>query len=112
MSGDIKHIDDMIKGWFIGNFEPTVLNTNDVEVAVKRYKKGEYEELHFHKIATEITVIVEGAVKMLKETYKSGDIITINPGVSTDFKALTDVITVVVKHPGANNDKYLGVSND
>jgi len=26
---------------------------------------------------------------------------------STDFKTLSDVITVVVKHPGANNDKYL-----
>ena len=29
-----------------------------------------------------------------------------------DFEALTDVITVVVKYPGANNDKYLGVSDD
>ena len=39
----------MIKGWFIGNFEPTLLRTNDVEVAVKEYKKGDYEELHYHK---------------------------------------------------------------
>ena len=84
---------------------------DDVEVA-QRYKKGEYEELHFHKIATEITVIVEGKVKMLKEIYKTGDIITIRPGISTDFEALTNVITVVVKCPGANNDKYHGVSSD
>ena len=33
--------------------------------------------------------------------------IKINPGQSTDFKALTDVTTVVVKIPGANDDKYL-----
>jgi mannose-6-phosphate isomerase-like protein (cupin superfamily) len=112
VSIDINHIDDMFKGWFIGNFEPTVLNTNDVEVAVKRYKKGEYEELHFHKIATEVTVIVEGEVKIAKETYRSGSIITINPGISVDFEALTDAITVVVKYPGANNDKYLGVCDD
>ena len=112
MSVDISHIDNMTKGWFIGNFEPTVLSTNDVEVAIKKYMKGEYEELHFHKIATEVTLIVEGIVKMKGSTYKTGDIITIRPGISTDFKAITDVTTVVVKHPGANNDKYLGIFDD
>ena len=42
-------LENMLKGWFIGNFEPTLLRTNDVEVAVKEYKKGDYEELHYHK---------------------------------------------------------------
>ena len=32
---------DMIGGWFIGNFEPSLLKTNDVEVAVKKYKAGD-----------------------------------------------------------------------
>jgi hypothetical protein len=102
------NIENMVKGWFIGNFEPTVLSTNDVEVAVKKYQKGDYEEKHFHKIATEITVIVEGKVEMSGVLYQSGDIVKINPYIATDFKAMTDVTTVVVKHPGANNDKYLG----
>jgi len=112
MSVKVNRIDNMIKGWFVGNFEPTVLNTSNVEVAVKKYKKGEYEELHFHKIATEVTVIVGGVVKMNDKVYKAGDIVTISPGTSTDFTAITDVVTVVVKHPGATNDKYLGVIND
>jgi len=42
-------LENMLKGWFIGNFEPTLLRTNGVEVAVKEYKKGDYEELHYHK---------------------------------------------------------------
>ena len=46
----VAKLDDMIKGWFVGNFEPTLLKTNDVEVAVKRYKKGDYEDRHYHKI--------------------------------------------------------------
>ena len=33
------NLNDMINGWFVGNFEPTLLKTNDIEVAVKRYKK-------------------------------------------------------------------------
>ena len=104
----IANLSDMIKGWFVGNFEPTVLKTNDVEVAVKRYKKGDYEEKHYHKIATEITVIVQGKVKMNNIEYKENNIIVIEPNESTDFEALEDTICTVVKYPGANNDKYLG----
>ena len=101
-------LEDMIKGWFVGNFEPTLLHTNDVEVAVKSYKKGDYEEKHYHKIATELTVITRGRVKMNGVEYKEGDIIVMEPNEATDFECLEDdTQNVVVKIPGANNDKYI-----
>lgn len=99
---------DMVKGWFVGNFEPSVLKTEDVEVAVKHYQKGDSEDTHHHKIATEITVIVSGRVKMNEVIYEAGDIIIISPNEATNFEALEDSINVVVKYPGANADKYLG----
>lgn len=100
-------LDDMIKGWFVGNFEPTLYKTDDAEVAVKSYKSGDNEKAHFHKIATEITVIVSGTVRMNGIEYKDGDIIIMEPGDITDFEALTDAVNVVVKLPGANHDKYI-----
>ena len=103
----IRKINDMTKGWFIGNFEPTMYRTNDVEVAVKRYKRGDREEKHYHKIATEITVVVEGRVRMFDQVFDAGTIIVVEPGEATDFEALEDTINTVVKIPGANNDKYL-----
>ena len=104
----IAKLEDMFKGWFVGNFEPTLLRTNDVEVAVKSYKKGDYEEKHYHKIATELTVIVSGRVKMNGVEYGKGDIIVMEPNEATDFECLEDgTQNVVVKIPGANNDKYL-----
>ena len=100
---------DMTKGWFIGNFEPSLNKTNDAEVAVKTYKRGDYEARHYHRIATEYTVIVSGRVKMNGVEYGAGDIVVMEPGESTDFESLVDGTTnVVVKMPGANNDKYLG----
>ncbi|EGQ9613089.1 hypothetical protein PY199_002495 [Vibrio cholerae] len=99
-------LEDMIRGWFVGNFEPTVYSTNDCEVAVKSYKAGEHEAAHFHKIATEITVVIEGHVRMAGKEWQAGDIIVIKPGEVTDFEALTDAKNVVVKIPGAANDKY------
>jgi len=104
----VAKLDDMFKGWFIGNFEPSLCKTNDVEVAVKKYNKGDYEERHYHKIATEYTLIISGRVKMNNREYQVGDIIIIEPNESTDFECLEDnTINVVVKLPGANNDKYL-----
>ncbi|MEI0799072.1 hypothetical protein R4Q14_12200 [Brachyspira intermedia] len=102
------NLNEMVKGWFIGNFEPSLLKTNDVEVAVKKYKKGDYESSHYHKIATEFTVIISGRVKMNNIEYKAGDIIVMEPNESTDFEALEDdTVNVVVKIPGANNDKFI-----
>lgn len=102
----VAKLSGMTKGWFVGNFTPTLFKTNDVEVAVKEYAEGQIEERHFHKIATEITVIVSGKVKMNGVVYEKGDIIIIDPEESTDFEALEDSVNVVVKIPSANSDKY------
>lgn len=102
----VKHLDDMIKGWFVGNFEPSLYKTNNCEVAVKTYKKGDKEKKHYHNIATEITVVVKGRVQMFGNIYAEGDIIVVEPGDATSFEALEDAMNVVVKIPGANNDKY------
>lgn len=103
----VSRIEDMVKGWFIGNFEPSLFKTNDVEVAVKYYRAGDAEGSHFHKIATEYTVIISGKVRMNGIEYGEGNIVVMEPGDVTDFTALTDAVNVVVKIPGANNDKYI-----
>jgi hypothetical protein len=57
-------LDNFVKGWVVGNFEPTLFQTDDFEVAVKNYKAGYYEEKHYHKVATEWTIISKGKVLM------------------------------------------------
>lgn len=104
----IAKLDNMTKGWFVGDFEPTLLKTQQVEVAVKHYRKGDREGRHYHKLATEITVIVNGRVRMNGIEYCEGDIVVIGAMESTDFEVLEDTITTVVKYPGAVNDKYEG----
>ena len=102
----LSNLNEMTKGWFIGNFEPSLLKTNDVEVAVKSYKKCDKESKHFHKIATEFTVILSGKVRMFDKEFEKDSIIKIEPNEATAFECLEDSVTVVVKFPGANNDKY------
>lgn len=99
-------LEDMVKGWFVGDFAPNVLRTTACEVAVKRYKAGDAEAAHLHRVATEVTLIVSGRVRMLGREWGEGDIVTIEPGEATDFLALTDAVNVVVKLPSAAGDKY------
>ncbi len=103
------HINDMTRGWFVGDFNPTAFSTDKCEVTFKQYNAGDYEEKHLHKIATEITLIVKGRVIMNGIEHKEGDIIVMEPGEATDFKALTDASNVVVKVPSVKGDKYLSI---
>lgn len=104
----VAHLDDMVKGWFVGAFTPTAHHTDACEVSVRWYRAGDAEGVHHHRIATELTVVVDGRVRMCGQEFGAGSIVTLAPGTPTDFLALEDTWCVVVKTPGALDDKYEG----
>lgn len=103
----VSRIEDFTRGWFVGNFEPSLIKTNDVEVAYKSYKAGDKEQKHYHKIATEISIVTKGKIMMNGKEYIKGDVIIMEPFDVADFSVLEDAENIVVKIPGANNDKYI-----
>ena len=105
----MKHdrLEKMVRGWFVGAFSPSAHSTQACEVVVKQYCAGERESAHHHKVATEVTLILSGEVRMMGRTWRDGDIITLSPYETTDFEAITDAVTVVVKTPSIAGDKYL-----
>jgi quercetin dioxygenase-like cupin family protein len=96
----------MVKGWFVGAFSPAALHTDAAEVAVKTYKAGDREDRHVHKVAVEVTLILNGTAEMCDRRLGPGDIIKLAPGEASAFSAITDVTTVVVKLPSIAGDKY------
>ena len=102
----VRSLQDMVGGWMVGNFEPTCLKTSACEVACKHYDAGAAEAAHVHRVATELTLIAAGRVTMNGRTYSAGDIIVLEPGEATDFRALEKTTTVVVKMPSVLGDKY------
>jgi hypothetical protein len=100
------NLKEMTRGWFVGDFQPTAFSTSAAEVAVKTYKAGQSESLHFHRIATEITLIQSGVVEMNGSRYETGAIVVVEPYESSNFLAISDVVTIVVKVPSARDDKY------
>ena len=103
----IHHLDEFTKGWFVGVFSPTLIPTTHAEVGIKIYKAGALEPSHRHQVATELTAVISGRVRMMDQVLLPGQIIRIEPGESTAFEALEDSVTVVVKTPCVAGDKYV-----
>lgn len=102
----VGRLDGMVKGWFVGDFTPTLYRSREAEVAVKHYRKGEVEDAHYHKIATELTAVISGRISINNVAYASGDVLVVEPGEVVSFAALEDATTVVVKLPSVPGDKF------
>lgn len=100
------NLQNFTKGWVVGDFVPSLFKTKDVEVAIKKYKSGDKEIKHYHKIATEYTIVLTGKVKMIDKIFSADDIVTIYPNVENQFECLEDCILLVIKTPSVVGDKY------
>lgn len=94
------------RGWFIGDFDKAVYKTTALEAAFQHNFKGERSEAHYHKIATEISLITSGMVKVNGEIFTAGQGCIFEPGDVCKCEYLEDTTTMVVKVPGPMNDKY------
>ena len=99
------HIDDFFKGWFVGNFEPSLLKAN-FEVGFHQHVAGEHHQDHFHKLGTEINLMVEGRIKINDQEFGPGDIFVLEPFELSQCEYLTDVKLVVVRNISDPNDKF------
>ena len=94
-------------GWFIGNFEPSAYKTKDFEVGFTKHKKNASWDKHYHKKATELTLIIKGKLKINNDVYSVGDIFIVYPNEIVDPTFLEDVEFIVVKIPSDVNDRYI-----
>ena len=103
----LDRLERMIGGWFVGNFDPSVLRTPDFEVGYKFHPKGEKWDKHYHKKGVEITYLVRGKMQIQNKILTSGDIFIIFPNEVADPVFLEDCEVVIVKSPSIIGDKYI-----
>lgn len=101
-----RNIDEFHRGWFIGNFEPSLLKTDQFEVSILKHAKGEQWAKHYHAIATEYNVLLKGSMKINGELMIEGDVFVIEPGEAAEPEFLEDCTLVCVKTPSLPGDKY------
>lgn len=103
----VKNIDDCVRGWFIGNFDESILKTTDFEVAYMKWSKGPFPDMHFQRVATEYNLLTRGSCIVNGVTYREGDFFVFEPYVVNEGEWLEYSECVVVKTPSAPNDKQV-----
>ena len=103
---NVIKLNTMKNGWFIGNFEPSVLKTPDFEVGLLTHKKGEHWAAHYHKQSIEYNVLVSGKMIVQGKELNGGDVFVFDKGEIADPIFLEDCTLVVVKVPSIPSDKF------
>jgi len=99
-------LDSMVRGWFIGDFEPSILKIKNFEVGILDFKKGQKKPPHYHKISTEYNVLLSGRFTTNGIDFQEGDIFIVHPYETVDPVFHTDCKILCVKVPSAPDDKY------
>lgn len=99
-----ENIKNFTKGWFIGNFEPTMLKTSEFEVSLQTHFKGDVPEKHYQKICTEYNLVINGSLIANGVKLRSGDIFVFEPGEVTVVEFLEDSNIVCIKAPSLGID--------
>jgi hypothetical protein len=93
------------KGWFIGNFEPSLLKTSDFEIAVIHHNVGDIITPHYQNVATEYNVLISGKMTVNGKTIYANDIFIFEPLEICNVVINEPSIVVCVKTPS------LGISD-
>lgn len=100
-----SNIAEFTRGWLIGNFEPALIKSDQLEIGVKDFAAGAREPSHHQLIATEWTVVLSGECSIGGSRVRQGEIVEIVAGESSDFRAVTNCQLLVIKSPSIPSDK-------
>lgn len=103
----IIKLNTMKGGWFIGDFEPSILKTKNFEVGIMSHSKGEKWPKHYHVKADEYNVLLQGKMIIQNVELNTGDIFVIEKMEIADPIFLEDCKVLVVKVPSVPGDKII-----
>ncbi len=100
-------INNYIRGWLIGDFEPNIIKTKDYEIALLTHKKNEMWKYHYHMEADEINILIKGSMIINNIKINQGHIFIIKKNIIACPIFLEDCKILCVKIPSRPKDKYI-----
>lgn len=99
-------LDNFTGGWLVGNFIPSLIKTDAIEVGIKEISAGTTGDGHYHKLITEYTIILHGHAILNNQEYFKGDIIILKPNEKNYTKFIKDTLILSIKSMSIPDDKY------
>jgi len=104
----IFKIEDMFRGWFIGNFEPSVSKQETFEVGYLLHKKGEIWDTHYHNNIKEINLLISGKMILNDNiVINKNEIFIIDSKTIVSPIFLEDCYIICIKIPSFKGDKLI-----
>ena len=100
------NLSEFWRGWFIGNFEPSVLKTDQFEVGVLTHAKDEVWPKHYHAQHTEYNLLLKGKMLICGEIINEGEFFIMFPNEVADPVFLEDCTVLCIKTPSVPGDKH------
>lgn len=101
------NLENFIRGWIIGNFEPNLYKTNNFEISVQTHKENEIHPFHIHETLEEINIIIEGKMIFNGKELSLNDIFVSPKGTLSCCKFLSDCKIICIKIPSNPLDKII-----
>jgi hypothetical protein len=103
----IKNILKNFKGgWIIGNFEPSLINTKNFEIAIKKIKKGFVDIPHYHTGGPEYNILISGKLIQNKTEIFPDEIFIFEAGEIARIQAIEDSVVIAIRGYSDPNDKH------
>ena len=107
MDIQICKIEDMFRGWFVGNFEPSAFKHTGIEIGYLLHKKGEKWQTHYHNNLIEVNLLTEGKMILNDIEINKNEIFVINKKVIACPIFLEDCYIICIKMPSILGDKIV-----
>ena len=98
---------DYIRGWVIGNFNPSIKKIKEYEIALLLHKKGEIWDFHYHKEAIEINILLTGKMLLNNIEIVQNEIFIIQKNIIACPFFLEDCNILCIKIPSVPGDKII-----
>jgi NDP-sugar pyrophosphorylase family protein/mannose-6-phosphate isomerase-like protein (cupin superfamily) len=96
-----------IRGWIMGQFTPSIINNEHVELGILTHNKGEKWGYHYHKECDELNVLLEGSMLMNNREIKKHDIFFIQKKQLGAPIFLENCRVLCIKYPSIPKDKII-----
>ena len=103
----VYSLDDMVRGWFVGDFSPAIVTTPFFELGVLTRKKGENCHNHIHISSTEVNVLLDGKMTLNGTDLKQNDVFILDKNEESDATFHEDCRILVLRVPSITNDKVI-----
>jgi quercetin dioxygenase-like cupin family protein len=100
-----EKLENFVRGWIIGDFNPSIFKTDQFEVAIISHRKNEIIPVHYHNDVEEFNVLISGKMIVNEQELSNGDIFILEKKEIVNVKVLEDSQVLCIKVPSIPEDK-------